>query len=289
VSSGTERAGAFADADGGLLTGLALPRLVATDLDGTLLRSDGSISPLTARTVAQLESAGVDVVFVTARPPEWLEPLADAVGGHGTVICANGAFVFDVRSRSILESHVLEPGLVASLAAELRASLPVPSLAVQGPGGLLFESAFPLHWPPTPTWRAGERVEDFLDVPVAKLMVQCSATPEAELVARVAAVLGDRAVVCHSGMPGLAEVSAPGVTKATAVARWCAERGVGAREVWAFGDMPNDLDMLAWAGTSFAVAGAHPEVRAAADHVIGSNDEDGVARVLAAALARLAH
>src|SRR5690606_41233577 len=94
------RTGAFAP---------TLPRVVATDRAGTLLRSDGTISARTARTVVALEEAGVDVVFVTARPPEWLEPLADAVGGHGAVICANGAFVYDVPSRSILSSHVLDP------------------------------------------------------------------------------------------------------------------------------------------------------------------------------------
>ena len=263
----------------------ALPRLVATDLDGTLLRSDGTISAHTADVVAALEDAGVGVVFVTARPPEWIEPLADAVGAHGTVICANGAFVYGVPSRSILESHVLEPDFVLSLAAELRSTLPAAAMAVQGPGGLLFESHFPLLWPSTPTWRAAPRVEDFLDVPVGKLMVQCAATPELELVARVAEVLAGRAMVCHSGVPSLAEVSALGVTKAAALERWCTARGIAAHDVWAFGDMPNDLDMLRWAGTAFAVAGAHPDVLSAAHHVVGTNDDDGVARLLAGALA----
>lgn len=265
--------------------GSRLPRLVATDLDGTLLRSDGTISPRTAQVVAELEAAGVDVVFVTARPPEWVEPLAVAVGGHGAVICANGAFVFDVRSRAILESFVLDPDVVATLVSELRTALPAASFAVQGPGGLLFESHFPLLWPPTETWRAAERVEEFLDVPVAKLMVQCGGTPESELVAVVEDVLAGRATVCHSGVAGLAEVSAAGVTKASALERWCAARQIASADVWAFGDMPNDLAMLRWAGTGFAVAGAHPEVLAAAHHVIGSNDDDGVAQLLAAALA----
>ncbi len=261
-----------------------LPRLVATDLDGTLLRSDGTISPRTAEVIVALEGAGVDVVFVTARPPEWVDALADAVGGHGTVICANGAFVYDVPSRSILESHVLAPGLVAGLAAELRTALPAASFAVQGPGGLLSESHFPLLWPSAPTWRQADLVEAFLDVPAAKLMVQCSRTPTGELLGRVAEVLAGRAVVSHSGAPGLAEVSALGVTKAAALERWCTARGIASREVWAFGDMPNDLEMLAWAGTGFAVAGAHPDVLAVADLVIGDNDDDGVAALLAASL-----
>ena len=77
-------------------------------------------------------------------------------------------------------------------------------------------------------------------------------------------VVGDRAVVAFSGAGGLAEVSAKGVTKAAALAGWCAELGIDAGEVWAFGDMPNDLPMLTWAGRSFAVANAHDDVLAAA-------------------------
>lgn len=268
-----------------LPAGAPLPRLVATDLDGTLLRSDGTISPRTVDVLSSVERAGVDVVFVTARPPESVEALAEAVGGHGAVICSNGAFVYDLPNRSILESYVLEPEIVAALAVELRAALPAVALAVQAPVGVMSESHFSLLWPSAPTWRQAEAIEAFLEVPAAKLMVQCGVTPPVELVGLVEMVLAGRAVVCHSGVPGLAEISAPGVTKAAALARWCAAREIDANDVWAFGDMPNDLEMLAWAGTGFAVADAHPDVLAVADHVIGRNDDDGVAVLLAAALA----
>ncbi len=80
---------------------------------------------------------------------------------------------------------------------------------------------------------------------------------------------------------GLVEISAVGVTKATALARIADELGVAAADVVAFGDMPNDLPMLRWAGTSYAMANGHPDLLAAADHVAPTNDEDGVARVLA--------
>ena len=80
---------------------------------------------------------------------------------------------------------------------------------------------------------------------------------------------------------GLVEISAAGVTKAAALARVCDRLGIDAADVVAFGDMPNDLALLAWAGTSYAVSNAHPSVLAAADHVTASNDEDGVAEALA--------
>ena len=93
-------------------------------------------------------------------------------------------------------------------------------------------------------------------------------------------MVGSRAIVSFSGVGGLAEINAAGVTKAAVLADWCAERGIGAEDVWAFGDMPNDLPMLAWAGTSYAMANAHPDVIATATHRAASNDEDGVAQIL---------
>jgi hydroxymethylpyrimidine pyrophosphatase-like HAD family hydrolase len=93
-------------------------------------------------------------------------------------------------------------------------------------------------------------------------------------------VVGHRAELAYSGGGGLAELLAPGVSKASALARWCAHQGIDAADVWAFGDMPNDLPMLRWAGRGHAVANAHPEVLATADAVVASNDDDGVARVL---------
>ena len=96
----------------------------------------------------------------------------------------------------------------------------------------------------------------------------------------MAAAVGDAATVTWS-MPGLVEISARGVTKAAALAEVCDDLGMASADVVAFGDMPNDLPMLTWAGTSYAVANAHPTVLAAADHVAPSHDADGVARTLA--------
>jgi len=92
--------------------------------------------------------------------------------------------------------------------------------------------------------------------------------------------VGERAHVAFSGVGGLAEINARGVTKAVGLARWAAARGIDAAQVWAFGDMPNDLPMLRWAGRAIAVANAHPEVLAIVDEVCPSNDEDGVAIVV---------
>jgi hydroxymethylpyrimidine pyrophosphatase-like HAD family hydrolase len=98
---------------------------------------------------------------------------------------------------------------------------------------------------------------------------------------RAEAAVGDLATVTHSSTFALLEISARGVTKAATLAEVCASLGVDARDVIAFGDMPNDLAMLTWAGRSYAMADAHPEVIACAAHLAPSHEDDGVARVLA--------
>jgi hydroxymethylpyrimidine pyrophosphatase-like HAD family hydrolase len=123
-------------------------------------------------------------------------------------------------------------------------------------------------------------LEQLLDPPPGKILARCGEVPS-ELFHRVVhQVVADRAVVSYSGASGLAEISAAGVTKAAALGDWCAAQGIDAADVFAFGDMPNDLPMLTWAGRSFGVANAHPDVLAMVDEVCASNDDHGVARVL---------
>ncbi|KRB48177.1 Cof-type HAD-IIB family hydrolase [Terrabacter sp. Root181] len=262
------------------------PRLVATDLDGTLLRSDGAISPRTRAALRDVESAGIGVVFVTARPPRWLDPLADAVGGDGTVISANGAFDYDVRTRTVIASYPLERALLLEIVADLRAAVPGIGFSAELRDGVHTEPNYPeLH----PRWVPADLVPAPIDdlppeAVVGKLLARTDHLPEEEVIPRVAEVLGDRALVQHSGTGGLAEISAPGVTKAAGLVRWCGRADIRAEDVWAFGDMPNDIPMLEWAGVGWAVANAHPDVRAAATRTCASNDEDGVARTLEWAL-----
>jgi hydroxymethylpyrimidine pyrophosphatase-like HAD family hydrolase len=117
------------------------------------------------------------------------------------------------------------------------------------------------------------------------MLARCDGVPAEHFHKVVMEVVGDRAVVSYSGATGLAEISAAGVTKAAALGEWCRTQGIDPADVFAFGDMPNDLPMLTWAGQSFGVANAHPDVLAMVDEVCASNDDDGVARVLEATIA----
>ncbi len=255
------------------------PRLVASDLDGTLLRDDGTVSARTAAALDGLTGAGIEFVLVTARPPRWVDHLT--IGGvHGVVICVNGAVVYDVAHRRVIEHLAMGKDLVRNLVADLRRTFPDAEFAAERPGGFAVEHVFRSPHPVPPDVVATARIEDALDDSTVKLLVKSAATADGDLVPLVDGVLGGRAVVLHSGADGLAEIHHPAVSKAAALERWAAERGIAAEDVWAFGDMPNDLPMLAWAGRGFAVANAHPSVLAAADEVCGSNEDDGVAAVL---------
>jgi Cof subfamily protein (haloacid dehalogenase superfamily) len=259
-------------------------RLVATDLDGTLLRSDGLCSGRTRAAVAAVESAGIQVVLVTARPPRWLHELADLVGDHGLALCCNGAFVYDVRSRQVLDEHCLAVADVHEIALDLRHALPGIVFAVESRLGFSRERGYVDDFT-TPEDLTAGTFEELLDPLPGKVLARCADLPAAQFHTVVDQVVGERAVVSYSGAFGLAEISAAGVTKAAALGDWCAAQGIDPAEVLAFGDMPNDLPMLGWAGRSYGVANGHPDVLEMVDEVCASNDDDGVAQVLEALLA----
>ncbi len=260
-------------------------RLVATDLDGTLLRSDGSVSPRTRQVLAAVEDAGIPVVFVTARPLRWMEELWALVGDHGLAVVSNGAVLFDVAAREVRAVRGLERAAGLEVVAAVRSAVPDAQFAIETLDGIRLEPSYdePHHVPP------GSPVgpmHELWDTAALKLLVRHPAMGrnpsgiEEQFRAAVVTAVGGAGVATWS-VPGLVEISAPGVTKAAALADLCAARGVAAADVLAFGDMPNDLAMLEWAGTSYAVANAHPSVRAAADRIAADHDDDGVARVLA--------
>ncbi|MBA2561028.1 MAG: HAD family hydrolase [Propionibacteriales bacterium] len=260
-----------------------LPQLVASDLDGTLLRGDGTVSQRTVRVVGRLQEAGVEFVLATARPPEWVHDLTSVVGDHGMVICSNGAYVYDVARRRVVSERLFQQAIVIELLTELRQAIPSITFAVQRSDGFGREPRYVGRLDLGEQARVAD-IEDLLDPLPGKLLARASGLSETDFLERVAEVIGERAIVAHSGTAGLAEISAAGVTKAAVLAQWCATRGIDAADVWAFGDMPNDIDMLTWAGTSFAMANAHRDVLAIASYACASNDDDGVAEVLERAL-----
>jgi Cof subfamily protein (haloacid dehalogenase superfamily) len=252
---------------------------VATDLDGTLLHSDGTVSDRARTALAAVEDAGALVVFVTGRPPRWMPPVVEQTGHRGIAVCANGALVYDLHTERVIEEHLMQPEIAAELVHALRAELPGLVFAVErGDRGFAHEPAY------TPAWTAGHMsvgdVEEIISEPMAKLLGRHPDLDADALLERAQSIVGELATLTHSSRDGLLEVSAAGVSKASTLELLCREHGHQAADVVAFGDMPNDLPMLTWAGTSYAMANAHASVLAATTRVAPSNDEDGVAQVI---------
>jgi Cof subfamily protein (haloacid dehalogenase superfamily) len=262
-------------------SGRPAPRLVATDLDGTIVRPDQTISDRTSAAIARAERAGAEFVVVTGRPPRWLRHVTDSLGHEGLAICANGALVYDLAAEHVLRAYPIDAGTISSLTQVLRAELPRARFAVEYADGMAYEPGYDLEWELGQSGVREVPFEELGALPAAKLLMRDTADPD-ELVATAAMLADGIAEVTHSSSVGMVEISAPGVTKATTLAAICAERGIDASDVVAFGDMPNDLAMLQWAGRSYAVANAHPTVLAAVRDHIPRVDEDGVARVLEA-------
>ena len=266
-----------------VLGGLRILRLVASDLDGTLLRSDGSVSERTRAALSAAREAGLEVVLASARPPHWLSEIAADVGTGDLAICCNGAVVHDLRERRTVHHFALPAPVAERVVRALRAVAPGVAFACEREETAIREPAYDPLWP-TPDMRPRTDALVFVQEPVSKLVVQHPSVVQDDLHALVIDVCGEDATVTISG-ERLVEISAAGVTKGFALRRVCEELGVSAEEVVAFGDMPNDAEMLAWAGRGVAVANAHGDALAAADEVTGSNDLDGVAVALERLLA----
>ena len=259
-------------------------KLVATDLDGTLVRRDGTVSAYTADVLAKVEALGIPVVFVTGRPLRWTEEVFEYVGEHGLAVVSNGALVWDVaRHRPHLE-RTIDPALGLRVSEEMRTAIPGSVFAVETLEGIGLEDDF-LERHPIPDGARRGPVAELFDRPALKLLARHEELAPQEFWDAAEEIVQGRMVITWSSATSLLEISAPGVTKASTLELLCADLGIDAADVVAFGDMPNDLPMLAWAGTSYAMANAHDTVLEAATHTAPSNDEDGVARVLAGLLA----
>jgi Cof subfamily protein (haloacid dehalogenase superfamily) len=257
------------------------PRLVATDLDGTLLHTDGTVTARTRAVLTALDDLGVPVVFTTGRPIRWMEQLWDEVGGHGLAICSNGGIVYDVARREVRTARTIPVDVLVAVGAAIRDAVPGSVFALEKTGGFAREHGFMprLQVNTTPDVPTGP-LEHIADDTVVKLLARHEEVGPEDYWRRVEEAVGEQVVSTWSSVGTLVEISAAGVTKASTLATLAAELGAGPDEVIAFGDMPNDLPLLEWAGTSYAMANAHPTVLELADHAAPRNDEDGVAAVL---------
>ncbi|MGD9525753.1 HAD family hydrolase [Pseudonocardia sp.] len=261
------------------------PRLVATDVDGTLLDPADRVPPRAVAVIERLRTSGTEFVLVTGRPPRWIPPVTEQLGRECLAVCANGAVLYDGVTDRVVWSRALDVDTLATLAAAAAEALPLSGVAVERVPTRAFDEretflAEPdyLHaWPGR--LHVASRVE-VLSEPAVKLLVRCPGLSSEAMVAALAPLIDGLADATFSTPNGLVELAVPGVTKATGLAEVAQRLGVDRDEVVAFGDMPNDLEMLCWAGHGVAMGNAHPALLEIADEVTAHHGEDGLAVVL---------
>ena len=260
---------------------MTLPALIACDVDGTLLDENETITPRTRDAVRAAVAAGAQFILATGRPPRWIRPVVDELGFAPTAVCANGAVIYDPATDRVISTRTLGVDTLAELAELSARVLPGAGLAVERIGERAHDTATP-QFISSPgyehAWLNPDNVEvsieDLLSAPAIKLLIRQTGARSADMAAALAKHVGIEGDITYSTNDGLVEIVPLGTSKATGVEE------IASDEVLAFGDMPNDLPMLRWAGHGVAMGNAHPEVLAAADEITASNRDDGVGRVL---------
>jgi Cof subfamily protein (haloacid dehalogenase superfamily) len=270
------------------------PRLVATDLDGTLLTSTGEVTPRSRAALEACWGAGIPVVGVTGRGPRLLDSVREALDGRGIAVLAQGGYVVDLERDEVLRTiglpraqatDVIER--IETVAGELIVAVEDAAEQAEARGPLRVQHGF--NWPYPEPAHLLPRNKVLPSGAVLKVFLRSSTIDQDELLALARQVVDPvEAEVTHAGL-GFIEVLPPGITKATGLAIALERYGVGFGDVLAFGDMPNDVPMLTAVakagGRSVAVANAHPAVRAVAAQLTSGHDVDGVAQYLEAVLA----
>lgn len=258
-------------------------RLIATDLDGTLLNTEGTIPAGNVEALQRAYEQGIHIVVATGRPVRWLDCLAPIAHLSPWVIASNGAVHYDLAGQRVVREHAFDQPTTLSLGHELRARFSDLTLGLERGDLFCLEPASPsdhanfpgvlkLPWPDL----AREVT------PVVKLLAYSNEHSTDELLAHTTRLVEGRACVTSSMLRddfGMVELSVPGVTKASALAELCAQLGVEPSQVAAFGDMPNDADMLAWAGVGFVTAAAHRTLHARFT-TIGPSGEGAVGQTI---------
>lgn len=275
--------------------------LIATDLDGTLLMT-GSHEPHPDAVAAihRALAAGIQVVLATGRAPIDVVPIADIIGHRWFAVCCDGTTLVDLARSEVMATTPLtldaKRGVVERLRSEFADVRFLVDRVDVGPivadrYGLVFEEGFEAPW----AWalegaRQISDIAEVLDDPTIVKMCAFRPTDGNDVAeyALISDMVSDLVTTVRiNSQQTFVDMCFRGVSKASGVATIAEMLGIGSDHVFAVGDLHNDIEMLSWAGFSFAVANAHDAVLEIADVVVPANDDGGVAHVIEAALAHL--
>lgn len=255
--------------------------LIATDLDGTLLRGGDTVSDRSRAALARAAAVGARHIVATGRPVPQVRPLLADLGYDGLAVCGQGAQVYDAGAEAMVCSLALDRELAETAVGKIEAETGAVFLAVNqsaADGLTLAETGYRMPHPALPATRVERRAGLWAE-PINKVLLRHPELSDDELAETAGRIVGDLVTVTMAG-PDIVELQPFGVTKATGLAVAAERLGVGSTGTIAFGDMPNDIPMFRWAARGVAMANAHPELKAVADEITLSNDDDGIALVL---------
>ena len=262
------------------------PKLIASDLDGTIVAHYGDITQRTIDAFRKAHEMGVQIFFVTGRPPRWMPEIKEAFG-IGNAICGNGAMLYDLHNDKVLEEWLIPVDAQLETVTRLRKAIPQISFAVESHNYFHREKAY------IPRWDIGldnigvHTIEEAIKAPAMKMLARCSQQnlSSDEMLEIALDVLDDIVTVTHSNPhESLLEISAANVSKGETLAIMAARLGIDVSDCVTFGDNPNDFSMLEWAGRSYAMSSGHPDGPRYAKSVAGACEEDGVAIAIEALL-----
>ena len=258
------------------------PKLIATDLDGTIVQHDGTISARTIAAFTHAHKLGVHIYFVTGRPPRWMNEIRDTFN-FGEAICGNGAMLYDLRSSKVTEEWMITKEDQQEVAHRMRTAIPPISFAIESHDYYHREKSY------IPRWDIGldnvgvERIEDAIKGPAFKMLARCSGSEftSDQMLEIALRELDGLVTVTHSNSnESLLEISALGISKGRTLAKVAGRLNIDAEDCISFGDNPNDFSMLQWCGRSFAMADGHPDGHKHATGIAGPHAADGVAIVI---------
>ncbi|WP_267243513.1 HAD family hydrolase [Streptomyces sp. PR69] len=261
---------------------MSLPyRLIATDLDGTLLRADETVSQRTRDALAAVTEAGAAHIVVTGRAVPWTRHILQDLGYEGLAVCGQGAQVYHAGEQRLLTSVTLDRQLAGLALSKIEAEVGPLALAASRDGlygEVLVGAGYRVQEGPLPVVPFDDPSE-LWSAPLNKIYIQHPELDDDALAAAARATVGTLVDVVMAG-PGVVEILPLGLTKATGLSLAARRLGLRAADTIAFGDMPNDIPMFGWAAHGVAMANAHDELKAVAHEITASNEHDGIAVVL---------
>ena len=258
------------------------PKLIGTDLDGTIVAHYGFISERTKIAFTAAHEAGIHIYFVTGRPIRWMVEIKENFN-FGIGICGNGAMLYDFINQKVLEEWLFSVKDQLETVKRLREVIPPVTFALEIDGDFHREKHYTPRWDVGFDYEGVDKIEEAITKPALKLLARCingEYTSDEMLILASKALDGIATVTHSNSTDSLLEISADGVSKGATLAKIAARHGLTAEDCVTFGDNPNDFSMLSWASRSWAMADGHPDLMKYAKFQTDAHQEDGVAKVI---------